>query len=377
MKIGIITQPLLNNYGGVLQNYALQRVLIKAGHSPITLDQPLYKPYITFSYVKKEVRNIVHNLIYRKNAKLSFYTYKKAKSVESDYFKYFSDKYIVRTEKMYGKKKFREAAIKLNLEAIVVGSDQVWRPLYNSRLFTCFLVFTLGLQIKRISYAASLGIDKWELSNNETTKAKHLLSLFDFLSVREKSAVSLLKSHLGITPSLVLDPTFLLERSDYEKIVYQENEKESEGDLFFYILDPSAYKSQIVRDFEVKYGFRAFTVMPSHTISTYKPLYSDAIEYPAVTKWLRAFMDAKYIICDSFHGAVFSIIFNKPFFVLLNGMRGNTRFDTLLENFGLEDRIITSLEDIQKCKVIDWNLINKRVEEKRMDSLRLLLKSLE
>ena len=100
--------------------------------------------------------------------------------------------------------------------------------------------------------------------------------------------------------------------------------------------------------------------------------------YPSVESWLRAFVDSEMIICDSFHGCVFSIIFNKPFWVLENTNRGNTRFESLLKLFGLENRLIDlnmfSIVDINKP--VEWNNINKALLKLSIYSQELLLKSL-
>ena len=99
--------------------------------------------------------------------------------------------------------------------------------------------------------------------------------------------------------------------------------------------------------------------------------------YPPVTKWLRAFMDAEMIICDSFHGCVFSIIFNKPFWVIGNEKRGNARFDSLLKTFGLQERLISMADNIDIEMPIDWNKVNMILTEKRNFSKSLLINALK
>jgi exopolysaccharide biosynthesis predicted pyruvyltransferase EpsI len=100
----------------------------------------------------------------------------------------------------------------------------------------------------------------------------------------------------------------------------------------------------------------------------------DDCVYPPVTQWLRAFMDAEFVVCDSFHGAVFSIIFNKPFLIIGNKKRGLTRFYSLLKLYGLEDRIITDNEDNLSVinKIIDWESVNSILNSMRKKSYTYL-----
>ena len=96
-------------------------------------------------------------------------------------------------------------------DAFIVGSDQVWRPSYNQHLEQAFLNFTENWKnVKRIAYAASFGVDNWEFTKKQTKECKRLVQKFDFVSVREDTAVNLCKEHLGIEATHVLDPTLLL-----------------------------------------------------------------------------------------------------------------------------------------------------------------------
>jgi len=100
--------------------------------------------------------------------------------------------------------------------------------------------------------------------------------------------------------------------------------------------------------------------------------------FPPVTKWLRGFMDASFVVCDSFHGAVFSIIFNKPFLVIANQGRGMARFYSLLRMYGLEDRLVTDDMDISLLeKPIDWIVVNRKREEMKDISLAFLRENLK
>lgn len=372
MRIGIITQPLRNNYGGLLQNYALQQVLKKLGHEVITLDQtnvPVSKCRIIASYVKTCVLKLIGKGSGRKHY---FQLGKELEAIIRQHTQYFVDKYIVHTQPMYKSEDFRNYCINNKIDLLITGSDQVWRPQYNYNIYRSFFDFAEGLNLKRIAYAASFGVDAWEFTEEQTLMCKRLIEKFDFISVREESGVGLCEKHFNQCAEHVLDPTMLLDKEDYEKLVYHENEPESPGDLFTYILDESDEKRDIIKKVADSLNLVPFSVMPKCRANRNTVKQIEDCIYPPVTKWLRAFMDAKFVVCDSFHGAVFSIIFNKPFLVIGNKERGLSRFESLLKLYNLEDCIITGNEIVSISKNIDWRKVNSIRDSQKIKSYSCL-----
>lgn len=351
MKIGIITQPLHTNYGGLLQNYALQKVLKKLGHNPITLDQgypnPLWR--VLASYIKTLILKSIGKGENRKYPSLC--TNEKHKLYIRQHTDYFINKYITHTIPFLYAKDFRNYTINSQLDALIVGSDQVWRPIYNPDVLRSFFDFAKGVKIKKLAYAASFGVDFWEFNSKQSRGILKLIRDFKAVSVREKSGVDLCKSYLHVDATHVLDPTMLLDKEDYISLVMNENEPLSKGDLFTYILDDSEVKRQYIDEIASELNLVPFTSMAQD---------ADSI-CPPVTQWLRSFMDAKFVVCDSFHGAVFSIIFNKPFMIIGNKERGMTRFNSLLETFKLKNRMVDNLKDVHTIinTPIDWDKINQ------------------
>ena len=136
----------------------------------------------------------------------------------------------------------------------------------------------------------------------------------------------------------------LLSCDFYKQLITNENPPYSSGSLFYYILDPTDNKSEFIKKIADITGFKPFSILPqyregslSHNIIRNN---IDKCRYPSVTSWLKAFCDAEMIIVDSFHGVVFSIIFNKPFWVIGNKQRGLSRFISLLDLFDLRERLI-------------------------------------
>lgn len=370
MKIGIITQPLHTNYGGLLQNYALQQILKRLGHEPITLDQSVLIPplwRIIASYVKTFLLKLIGK---GANRQYPFLLSKKQQLYIRQHTSLFIEKYIVHTKPFLSVKDFRYFTVKHQLEALVVGSDQVWRPIYNSNVFCSFFDFAKGLNIKRLAYAASFGVDHWEFTEQQTKNIQELICDFDAVSVREYSGVNLCLKYLGCNAVHVLDPTMLLNKEDYIRLIKNEKESPSKGHLFIYILDESNEKHHIIDKVASELNLKPFSIMPTNRLDA----------YPPVTQWIRSFMDAEFIVCDSFHGVVFSIIFNKPFLVFGNKERGMSRFNSLLELFGIENRMIdedSSVLSILKVS-IDWEKINAKREllkKKSIDFINNCLRS--
>lgn len=380
MRIGILTQSLLNNYGGLLQNFALQTVLRRMGHEVTTIDWDA-----RFS-LKENLWRIRMRLLYlisnSHSADIKYIPNKTEEAIISQNTSYFIKKYIERTATAYSKQALYKRASELNANAYIVGSDQVWRAGYNAFPTAMFLDFVKEDNVKRIAYAASFGSDKWGYDSKDTGIIKQLAQKFNLITVREISGIDICKTYLGVDAIHVLDPTMLLERDDYEKIVLEEEEPKSPGTLFHYILDPKDEKRMLIEKVARINGLVPFTIMPKYqaenrTKSDVKQHISDCV-FPTVTSWLRGFMDAKMVIVDSFHGAVFSIIFNKPFWVIGNKGRGNARFESLLGMFNLMDRFIEdpSSMDVDINTPIDWNSVNRIKELNKQKSISLLMKGL-
>ena len=380
MKIGMLTQPLHANYGGLLQNYALQQTIIKAGHEVETIDWGSSSGLRAMLY-RMKVR-VLHTLLPNRFPPLRYMPNDKERAIIQRNTNHFINTYINHTEAVHSYGGFVRQAARGGYDAYVVGSDQCWRPCYNAFISSMFLDFVQDKQVKRIAYAASFGTDKWEFTPQQTNVCAPLAKKFDMISVREDSGVKLCKEHLGVDAVHVLDPTMLLTKEDYIQLVEKEKESKSNGTLFNYILDPDAKKSAFIQKVAKAKGLKAFQVLPKcqaeiRTKEDVKERIEDCV-FPGITTWIRAFMDAEMTIVDSFHGMVFSIIFNKPFWAIGNVSRGMSRFTSLLKMFHLEDRLLDAdhLDDVDFAKPIDWTMVNGILEEKRRECKNLLLTNL-
>lgn len=339
MKIAILTQPLRYNYGGILQNFALQTVLKRMGHIVVTLDPKRYTyPWWKHPFVIS--RKAVTKYIKRHSEVYILGEYLQDKSIRllgTNTFK-FIDKNIKRREYTDLQKEVKET----DYNAFIVGSDQVWRPEYNTNLPDMFLVFTKGWNIRRIAYAASFGVDSWNQRTELTEKCKQSLKQFDFVSVRESSGVKLCKEVFGINAVHLLDPTLLLTKDEYFSSLHLERVPKSKGNLLIFILDYTDDKRNLIQRITNEYHLVPFRV--NSDVEDNLAAFDNRIQ-PPVEQWVRGFFDAEYVITDSFHGCVFSIIFDKPFVVYINDSRGKARFESLLNQFSLNDCMISSSEE--------------------------------
>lgn len=373
MKIGIVTQPLIDNYGGILQAYALQKALQNEGHQAITLahngnNRMTGRVFLSIG------KQFIRKYIFRKKITdiAPLWMYKKRNAEINRSIRLFLEKYIQLTPVINNFSFFNAS----DFDAFIVGSDQVWRPAYNRyNLHDMFLVFVKDSSIRRISYAASFGVSDWEYSDKQTEMAKQELAKFSAVSVREKSAVILCKEHLHTDAQLVVDPTLLLNKEDYLKIIAENETTPSPGKLFCYCFSLSEYKRSIISHIAEDQALIAFDIK---NMVPHSPNYQGEIRL-SVPQWLRSFSDADFIVTDSFHGTVFSLIFNKPFLVIGHPQRGLARFDSLLSMFALQDRYLSEGEPIRNEKIvspIDWERVNRLWEQHRREGLNFLRSTL-
>lgn len=363
MRIAILTLPLHTNYGGILQAYALQTVLERMGHEVVVIDTPNVKPMPSCLTLCKR---LVKKALGQKVGVFAERYHNTTYPVISQYTQPFIDKYIHR-KIVNSSEEIQES----DFDAIIVGSDQIWRPRYYKNIENAYLEFAKHWNIKRIAYAASFGTDKWEYTLGQTEKCRNLVKIFDAVSVREASGVRLCKEHFGVEARHVLDPTMLLDKEDYIRLIEVAGTPKSKGALLNYILDETPEKHELIEWVAKENGlvpFRVNSRVEDHTV----PL-EERIQ-PPVEQWLRGFYDAEFVITDSFHACVFSILFNKPFVVIGNKERGMARFESLLSIFGLENRLITNIENYKQVK--ETMVTNYRLQENRLLSYKYLFNSL-
>ncbi len=379
MKIGILTQPLHKNYGGILQNYALQKILKDMGHKVWTIDRNFN------SHWYSKYASIIKRILlkpFNRNAPIRVRPTKKEEEIITQYIRAFIKNHIQTTEKITTTKQLTRLHQKYAFEAYIVGSDQVWRPRYSPCLTNYFLDFVENdHEIKKIAYAASFGVDEWEFTQEQTKECAQLAKQFHAISVREDSGVELCKKYLDVDAVHLLDPTLLLRKEDYLSLINNASTTPSKGDLFVYILDEDEKKTNIVNEVAKQKNLTPFELLPKQFLIEADKNEIEKCILPPIEQWLRAFVDAEFIITDSYHGAIFSIIFEKPFLAIGNEDRGLTRFTSLLNLFDIENRLIyfpiklTNYSIIDKA--IDYSHVNSLHQEEKEKSINFLSSSLK
>lgn len=374
MKIGILSLVLHNNYGGILQAYALQTVLERMGHEVVVLNKEFSIRQVSPQVILKR---FIKKLLGRDVIVFSERKTKREAPIVNKNLLDFRKKYI---HEVY-LNQLKDAA-NLKLDCIVVGSDQVWRPKYfkeqwKEPMENAFLSFTRDWTIKRVSYAASFGTDSWEYTDFETDKIRESVKPFNAISVRESSGIQLLRKYLNVDSELVLDPTLLLSKNDYINLFKISNVKQSSGNLLVYLLDPTIKQKEIIKNIEESKRLSSFSVN-RRGISPTAPIEQRIL--PSIESWLRGFYDAELIVTDSFHACVFSIIFGKPFVVFGNKKRGMSRFESLLSKFCLSACLIDENVDMNEISAIinqvDFSKVEKLLEQERVTSQKFLYKAL-
>lgn len=376
MRIGILTLPLHTNYGGILQAYALQRVLQGMGHEVVVIDEDKQFRFSLKRRIEMYVKGKLKRLLLGKDAIIySPEYYKLLWEARTKYTGRFVAEHIIRK----GVSNISEIT-EGEFDAFVVGSDQIWRERY-AKLFpgvrNAFLQFTEGWNVRRISYAASFGTDKWEYNKSDTVTCSVMVQRFDAVSVREASGVELCRDKLSVEATHVVDPTLLLDSTDYIKLIKTDTPR-SQGDLMCYVLDKGLETDNILADIAKRTSLKPFH---SNSQTENQKLSLEERIQPSVEQWLQGFRDAEFIVTDSFHACIFAILFRKPFVVVGNESRGITRFKSLLQMFGLEKQLVLSYEDYNQREEsllcpIDYEQVYQKLEEKRKEAIKFLQSAL-
>ena len=367
MKIAILTLDLQTNFGGILQAYALQTVLERMGHEVTHLQAKhsrLHNP-------------VVMPLVWCKRLYRKYFQGDRQLPIFENPYKWAgknTDRFISSNLncRFLAPEEWNEGLAR-EYDVIVVGSDQVWRPNYTSDVTRFFTAFLGHSDIRRIAYAASFGVDVNEFSEEQLACGREYLKLFSAISVREESGIRLCKELFDVQACQVLDPTMLLRREDYQR--FTSTAPQSPGNLMVYVLDRTEEKDAFIAEFAEKRGLVPFYANSKTEIPWNVDIPIGERKQPPLENWLRGFDDAEFVLTDSFHACVFSILFHKPFGVFVNLERGLSRIESVLRPLGLMDRCITDAP-VDLDRSIDWKFIDNVLMQKTESSLDFLKQGL-
>lgn len=336
MNIAILTHPLGANYGGVLQAFALSSYLQKQGHSVCVInrqpDLPLSKRLI------KRILVALHHPRYN--------------DPRYRHLTDFVKKHIPYSKPIWTSNQMRKYVQKNDINAVVVGSDQVWRQSFAMGYGYNYFLDFVPEGVIRCSYAASFGLDKWEYNDDQTSQVKKLLTDFTSVSVREDMGVKLCKS-ISIDAKHVLDPTLLLQPQDYTTVISPRLVKDNY--VFVYWLGTNENKQRTLGNIDLK-GKKKIEI---------EPRGGDVLA--SIEDWLSYIYYADRIITDSFHGCAFSILFQKQFTICANDSGGNGRLQSLFTMLGInpESDLIDYSSVLDKLNIHrnkSYDFINKTLQ---------------
>lgn len=369
-KIGIITYWITrSNYGTILQNYALQTFLRSLGFETflIRTDIPLgcsRKDYYKSLLQKNGFFSLIGYFKSRLLCKIAWKILSENKNDEKRKFPDSVDKYLNPT-KIFRSLSELESDCPM-ADIYIAGSDQVWNT-YGENYATiseqikAYLLCFAPDSARKISCAASFGKNSLDLEFESLFKQE--LSEFDFISCREKSGVEICRK-LGVENAVLQqDPTMLLSSDEYKKIASKKLAPKKPYILLYLLGNDTDFSIRRLKQFAKSKKLDVVYVPANEAqkINFYKKTY------PTVEEWLGLYENASAVVTNSFHGTVFSLIFNKPF--LSVHQKGkfetqNVRIDSLLEDFGLKNRIFSG--DFEKLfSSVDFEKVNKRLEEIR------------
>ena len=338
MKIGIMTFQDANNYGAVLQAYALKKNASKYS------DCEIINYYNAYFHRNENIRGIKAYI-----AKALFGRATKKKNKEFDLFreKYLklSDRYVT-----------SDGLVDLNgrYDAFVAGSDQVWNPSCSGDNDAYFLDFVKDNN-RKSSFSASFGAAEPKLDDRHIK----LIKSFKNISVREESGLKYLKS-LGIDSIKTVDPVFLLEASEWGKLI----DKTEEKYIVVYEVVNGINMVNFAKRLSSMTGYKVKVITSSN-----KPIFGvESIRDAGPLAWLSLMYNAEYVVTNSFHGLAFSLIFNKQFFIEpLSKTSSNNRMTELLDSLKIDDRIV-DLSEEKKYDIINYRGVNEKMEKYRKES---------
>ncbi len=385
MRIAILTLQLHTNYGGIIQCYALQTVLERMGHNVTVLNRRYPGPgfWLILRRFASLAKCVVRKcLLGRKDIALmnpwseGYNTHKQSEDEKrgGSEIRRFIRENIHLSKSLRSTEELAKYVLSNDFDCIIVGSDQVWRECYSPCIEDFFLGFLPeGDKHLNITYAASFGTADDPISSEHIDDCVRLARRFSAISVREESGVKIMRDDFGLDAKLLLDPTLLLSAEDYWKV----SRTAGNCGLASYVLDENEMKDSILEE-----AGKALNLKQTKLRIVAGHPDAETVSTPSVERWLASFAGADFVITDSFHGCVFSIINHKPFIAIANRNRGLERFTSLLGTFGLTDRLIFSKDDFEARREsllspIDYSPVIERHQQLIQNCLGWLQENLQ
>lgn len=355
-KIGVLAffHPQTRNYGAVLQAYALSKTVQQLGYD-VELIDIRDKTTIKFStLLKNKIR----------------------RCIEGNPFRTFLKSQVSLSKPLLSFAELNEHANEYY--AVIVGSDQVWRPEYCGNMALHYFLDFVPQSVLRVAYAVSFGVDNWTVDQDITEIIRKEVHKFKAVSVRELAGVDICKEVFGIKASHALDPTLLVDKKLFYDLLPQHKIKQEVKKQYIvsFVLDRTE-ETDAIESYISKQSGKSIHSINKRKICFFGRKWE---KFLSIKGWLTQLRDSEMIITDSFHCVCFSLIFQKNFICIGNKSRGLSRLNSLLKVVGLEDRIFLNFTELENSSFwdtdIDYKRVNDSLEFQRMISLGLLKDSL-
>ena len=358
-KVGIITYHYVPNYGAAMQAWSLQKHLTNLGHEVFLVD---YRPsHLTtggWFRFPRDRWTCRANLVIAYQKVMALRKMLKGDGGKLSRFECFHREYFNLSDSCYrSNRQLRKNPPQADV--YICGSDQIWNASEQFGIDSSYFLDFVPEGIPRVSYAASFGRPKVHPRFESTTAG--LIRSMDAISVREQSGVGIVQEMSARDAEWVPDPTLLVNDGYPEAVI----PTDQAGDyIFSYTLRSRELVSSIEQHLATSTGLEV--ISPA-------TLAAAGHGEPGPLEWLGYIKSAKYVITNSYHGTLFSIIFKKPFvFVGLSGAKAgfNERANSLLHGLGLQDRMMDSYDEDRLQAIIqesvDWGRVHQQIEAWRL-----------
>ncbi|MBU2995649.1 polysaccharide pyruvyl transferase family protein [Cellulophaga baltica] len=377
-KIGIITILNVNNYGAELQAFALHHKLKRMGYDNEIINYLYYKnpEYCAEEkskpLIKTSAKNKLKDLVLKWLDKYSAFKYPEIAKVRKDRFDNFHKKNTLVSKKYKSYTDLYDQ--KHKYDTFIVGSDQVWNPNNGTNIAPYFLTFAPE-DANKVSYASSFGVGS--IDKSYYPQYKEWLNNLTHISTREDAGVSIIKNITDKNATHVVDPTLLLSRIEWEELMVPYESKEPY--ILFFIFKKNAYAEELAYKIQEKTGYKIIRVCKNEM-----PLESDDkilnIRDFGPAEFLGLYSSASIVLTTSFHGSVFSLIFEKPFYVITPANKNNnSRQESLLNVVDLKDRLLREGDTVNLDEInsINFETVNHKLNKHINSSVEFLKNSLD
>lgn len=362
-KLGVLTWHYYPNYGSRLQAYAICRYLRISGFDVILINYR-NKLYGRSSFLRKLCFSCIflipQNVFEQISKKLAFASQR------------FDKKHLPQTKEVNTEEQLR--VLSNNYDSIICGSDQIWAPnVYNP----IYMLNFVPDSINKISYAASIGLNS--IPNDLVESYKKYIGRLNHISVRENKGKEILKTQCGIDATVVIDPTLLLPKEEWDML--KKPSKIKGKYIFCYFLKKDHQYKDLVREFAKEKGYAIHGVSDNSDDASWMHLYDFRSVGPC--EFIGLIEGSEGIFTDSYHGTIFSMIYHKPFtlferFNSSDKICQNSRIEQLKKYFGIDENVVRvdSLNTV-KLNPVDYEAFEKSLALLREHSMSFLKNALK